>query len=47
MPVIRRNAPQYQALSHKACRIGTVEATEAMAAKARIWPTLRIIIGQT
>ena len=41
-----RNSAQYQGSIHKACRIGIVEAIEAIAAKLRIWPTRRISSGQ-
>ena len=45
-PVTKRSAPQNHASSHKACRIGSVDAIDAIAAKARMWPTRRMMIGQ-
>ena len=42
----KRSTAQYQGSIHSACRMGMVDATEAIAAKLRMWPTRRISSGQ-
>ena len=45
-PVTKRSSPQNQGLVHTACNTGSADATEAITAKARMYPTRRISTGQ-
>jgi len=44
-PVIARSATQTVASRKSGCTSAAAEATETMAAKARIWPARRTIMG--
>ena len=45
-PLVKRSPAQNQGLSQSACRIGNAEAIDAIAAKARMCPTRRMMAGQ-
>ena len=44
-PLVKRSPAQNKGFSHSACKIGSAEAIDAMAAKARMCPTRRMMAG--